>query len=159
MALAKSRCSNDAGFSLIEVLAAMVILTVALVSLAQLFALSTRANFSCAVEHLRGDAGAAEDGTAARPHLGLRHPRPAGQRLHHRHQRQRGHLRLRGICRRRQHGPVAVALGHPAAEHRRLGRLRRSERLHRQRRGGRRLPASTRAAGPSSRCRATRTTR
>ena len=46
MALAKSRCSNDAGFSLIEVLAAMVILTVALMSLAQLFALSTRANFS-----------------------------------------------------------------------------------------------------------------
>jgi prepilin-type N-terminal cleavage/methylation domain-containing protein len=46
MALAKSRCSNDAGFSLVEVLAAMVILTVALMSLAQLFALSTRANFS-----------------------------------------------------------------------------------------------------------------
>ncbi len=46
MALAKSRCSNDAGFSLIEVLAAMVIITVALISLAQLFALSTRANFS-----------------------------------------------------------------------------------------------------------------
>lgn len=44
MALAKSHSSNDAGFSLIEVLAAMVILTVALVSLAQLFALSTRSN-------------------------------------------------------------------------------------------------------------------
>ena len=46
MALAKSPSSNDAGFSLVEVLAAMVILTVALMSLAQLFALSTRANFS-----------------------------------------------------------------------------------------------------------------
>ncbi|MBK5299351.1 MAG: prepilin-type N-terminal cleavage/methylation domain-containing protein [Vicinamibacteria bacterium] len=46
MALAKSRCSNQAGFSLIEVLAAMVILSVALVSLAQLFAVSTRSNFS-----------------------------------------------------------------------------------------------------------------
>lgn len=46
MALAKSRCSSDAGFSLIEVLAAMVILSVSLVSLAQLFALSTRSNFS-----------------------------------------------------------------------------------------------------------------
>lgn len=46
MALAKSRCSNEAGFSLIEVLAAMVILSVSLVSLAQLFALSTRSNFT-----------------------------------------------------------------------------------------------------------------
>jgi prepilin-type N-terminal cleavage/methylation domain-containing protein len=46
MALAKSHCTEEAGFSLIEVLAAMVILTVALVSLAQLFALSTRSNFS-----------------------------------------------------------------------------------------------------------------
>ena len=49
MALAKSRCSSQAGFSLIEVLAAMVILSVALVSLAQLFAVSTRANFSARV--------------------------------------------------------------------------------------------------------------
>ena len=46
MALARSRYSSEAGFSLVEVLAAMVILTVALVSLAQLFALSTRANFA-----------------------------------------------------------------------------------------------------------------
>jgi prepilin-type N-terminal cleavage/methylation domain-containing protein len=46
MALARSRCSSDAGFSLIEVLAAMVILSVALVSLAQLFAVSTKSNFS-----------------------------------------------------------------------------------------------------------------
>jgi prepilin-type N-terminal cleavage/methylation domain-containing protein len=44
--LAKSRCSNEAGFSLIEVLAAMVILSVSLVSLAQLFAVATRSNFS-----------------------------------------------------------------------------------------------------------------
>lgn len=46
MALARSRFSSEAGFSLVEVLAAMVILTVALVSLAQLFALSTRANYA-----------------------------------------------------------------------------------------------------------------
>jgi prepilin-type N-terminal cleavage/methylation domain-containing protein len=46
MALAKSRCSSENGFSLIEVLAAMVILSVSLVSLAQLFALSTRSNFT-----------------------------------------------------------------------------------------------------------------
>ena len=46
MALAKSRCSSESGFSLIEVLAAMVVLSVSLVSLAQLFALSTRNNFS-----------------------------------------------------------------------------------------------------------------
>ena len=42
--MAKSHCSNEAGFSLIEVLAAMVILSVSLVSLAQLFAISTSAN-------------------------------------------------------------------------------------------------------------------
>ena len=46
MALAKSRCSSEGGFSLIEVLAAMVILSVSLVSLAQLFAVSTANNFS-----------------------------------------------------------------------------------------------------------------
>jgi prepilin-type N-terminal cleavage/methylation domain-containing protein len=46
MALAKSRCNSEAGFSLIEVLAAMVIMCVALVSLAQLFAISTHANVS-----------------------------------------------------------------------------------------------------------------
>jgi prepilin-type N-terminal cleavage/methylation domain-containing protein len=44
--LARSRCGSESGFSLIEVLAAMVILSVSLVSLAQLFALSTRSNFS-----------------------------------------------------------------------------------------------------------------
>ena len=46
MALARSRFSSESGFSLVEVLAATVIMTVALVSLAQLFALSTRANFT-----------------------------------------------------------------------------------------------------------------
>lgn len=46
MALARSRCSSESGFSLVEVLAATVIMTVALVSLAQLFALSTRANYT-----------------------------------------------------------------------------------------------------------------
>lgn len=46
MALARSRISSESGFSLVEVLAATVILTVALMSLAQLFALSTRANFT-----------------------------------------------------------------------------------------------------------------
>ena len=48
MALAKSRQTTDqlarAGFSLIEVLIAMTILSVGLASLAQLFAMSTRAN-------------------------------------------------------------------------------------------------------------------
>jgi prepilin-type N-terminal cleavage/methylation domain-containing protein len=46
MALARSRISTESGFSLVEVLAATVILTVALMSLAQLFAISTRSNFS-----------------------------------------------------------------------------------------------------------------
>ena len=46
MALAKSRSSSSsaAGFSLIEVLVATMLLALALVSLAQLFALSTRSN-------------------------------------------------------------------------------------------------------------------
>lgn len=44
--MARSRISSESGFSLVEVLAATVILTVALMSLAQLFALSTRANFT-----------------------------------------------------------------------------------------------------------------
>ena len=44
MALAKSNSSNNAGFSLLEVLVATAILATALVSLAQLFALSTRSN-------------------------------------------------------------------------------------------------------------------
>jgi prepilin-type N-terminal cleavage/methylation domain-containing protein len=46
MALAKSRFSSEAGFSLAEVLVAMGVMAVGLVSLAQLFALSTRANHS-----------------------------------------------------------------------------------------------------------------
>lgn len=46
MALARSRINSESGFSLIEVLAATVIMTVALMSLAQLFAISTRANFT-----------------------------------------------------------------------------------------------------------------
>lgn len=46
MALARSRINSESGFSLVEVLAATVILTVALMSLAQLFAISTRANFT-----------------------------------------------------------------------------------------------------------------
>ena len=46
MALARSPFSNEAGFSLAEVLIAMGVMTVGLVSLAQLFALSTRANHS-----------------------------------------------------------------------------------------------------------------
>ena len=44
MASEKSRFSSEAGFSLIEVLAATVVMSVALVGLAQLFALSTTAN-------------------------------------------------------------------------------------------------------------------
>ncbi len=46
MALARSRWSSESGFTLVEVLASTVILSVALVSLAQLFALSTRANYT-----------------------------------------------------------------------------------------------------------------
>ena len=104
----------------------MVILTVALMSLAQLFALSTRANFSARsntyaamlaqqkMEQLRGL-------TWGYDILGL----PVSDYTTDT-QRQRRRLRLPGICGRRRHGAVAVALGHPAAEHRRLGRLRRS---------------------------------
>jgi prepilin-type N-terminal cleavage/methylation domain-containing protein len=44
--LARSHSSSEAGFSLVEVLVATVILAVSLVSLAQLFAVSTRANFA-----------------------------------------------------------------------------------------------------------------
>jgi prepilin-type N-terminal cleavage/methylation domain-containing protein len=44
MALARSRCSNEAGFSLMEVLIAMGVMAVGLVALAQLFAISTSAN-------------------------------------------------------------------------------------------------------------------
>jgi prepilin-type N-terminal cleavage/methylation domain-containing protein len=44
--LAKSRFSNESGFSLVEVLIAMGVMTVGLVSLAQLFTLSIRANHS-----------------------------------------------------------------------------------------------------------------
>jgi prepilin-type N-terminal cleavage/methylation domain-containing protein len=44
MALEKSRCSNESGFTLIEVMTAVALLVVALVALAQLFALSTRTN-------------------------------------------------------------------------------------------------------------------
>jgi type II secretory pathway pseudopilin PulG len=44
MALARSRCSNEAGFSLMEVLVAMGMMAVGLVALAQLFAISTSAN-------------------------------------------------------------------------------------------------------------------
>ena len=44
MALAKSRFSADSGFSLIEVLIATILLATALVTLAQLFAISTQSN-------------------------------------------------------------------------------------------------------------------
>jgi type II secretory pathway pseudopilin PulG len=44
MALAKSRSSSESGFSLIEVLVATGLLATALVTLAQLFAYSTRSN-------------------------------------------------------------------------------------------------------------------
>ena len=40
----RSRCSSDAGFTLIEVMIAMLLMATALVSLAQLFGLSTRNN-------------------------------------------------------------------------------------------------------------------
>jgi len=44
MALARSRFSSDAGFSLMEVLIAMGVMAIGLVALAQLFAVSTTAN-------------------------------------------------------------------------------------------------------------------
>jgi len=44
--LERSRFSSESGFSLIEVLAATVVMSVALVGLAQLFALSTSANMT-----------------------------------------------------------------------------------------------------------------
>jgi prepilin-type N-terminal cleavage/methylation domain-containing protein len=46
MALAKSRFSNSGGFSLIEVMVATVLLATAVVTLAQLFGLSTRSNLA-----------------------------------------------------------------------------------------------------------------
>jgi prepilin-type N-terminal cleavage/methylation domain-containing protein len=46
MALAKSSFSNQSGFSLIEVLTATALLATAVVTLAQLFAVSTRSNLS-----------------------------------------------------------------------------------------------------------------
>jgi prepilin-type N-terminal cleavage/methylation domain-containing protein len=46
MALARSRFSNQSGFSLLESLVAMAILATGLVALAQLFAISTKANSS-----------------------------------------------------------------------------------------------------------------
>src|SRR6266850_6617525 len=46
MALAKSNSSSNAGFSLLEVMVATAILATSLVSLAQLFALSTRSNLA-----------------------------------------------------------------------------------------------------------------
>jgi prepilin-type N-terminal cleavage/methylation domain-containing protein len=46
MALARSRFSNDRGFTLIETLVAMGILVVGVVALAQLFAISTHSNVS-----------------------------------------------------------------------------------------------------------------
>ncbi len=44
--MAKSSCSNERGFSLVETLVATTIMTVALASLAQLFLISTKANQS-----------------------------------------------------------------------------------------------------------------
>ncbi|HEX7087874.1 MAG TPA: prepilin-type N-terminal cleavage/methylation domain-containing protein [Vicinamibacterales bacterium] len=46
MALERSRWSSESGFSLVEVLASTAILSVALISLAQLFAISTSSNRS-----------------------------------------------------------------------------------------------------------------
>lgn len=46
MALAKSSFNKDSGFSLVEVLVATGLLTASIVSLAQLFAVSTRSNLS-----------------------------------------------------------------------------------------------------------------
>lgn len=42
--MARSRCTDDRGFSLVEVLVAMLVLSVGLISVAQLFALSTKGN-------------------------------------------------------------------------------------------------------------------
>jgi type II secretory pathway pseudopilin PulG len=44
MALAKSSCNSESGFSLVEVMVAVGLLVVALVALASLFAISTRTN-------------------------------------------------------------------------------------------------------------------
>jgi prepilin-type N-terminal cleavage/methylation domain-containing protein len=42
--LARSRCTDDRGFSLVEVLVATLVLSIGLISVAQLFALSTKGN-------------------------------------------------------------------------------------------------------------------
>ncbi len=44
MALAKSRCNSESGFTLIEVMVACAVFMVGVVALAQLFAVSTRSN-------------------------------------------------------------------------------------------------------------------
>ena len=75
--MARSRFTDETGFSLVEVMIASLLLCVGLVSLAQLFAISTRSNRGRALEHIHRDPGAAEDGAAPRPDLGLRHRRPA----------------------------------------------------------------------------------
>jgi prepilin-type N-terminal cleavage/methylation domain-containing protein len=46
MALARSRSSDDAGFSLVEVIVATLVLSVGLIAVAQLFAVSTKGNTS-----------------------------------------------------------------------------------------------------------------
>lgn len=42
--MARSRCTDDRGFSLVEVLVATLVLSIGLISVAQLFALSTKGN-------------------------------------------------------------------------------------------------------------------
>ena len=160
MALAKSHCSNEAGFSLIEVLAAMVILSVALVSLAQLFALSTRSNFSSRtntyaamlaqqkMEQLRGL-------TWGYDILGL----PVSD-FTHRHQRQR---RGSPAARRRAGGAGTGLSPSPWGTLQQntsgwVDYLDQNGCIAQRRGDGAGRPSSS-AAGPWSRCRATRTTR
>ena len=157
MALAKSPCTGDAGFSLIEVLAAMVILSVALMGLAQLFAFSTRANFrrgatptwrcwrSRRWNNCAGSPGVTTSSGCRSATTRPTRPPAAGR------------LGLHCVCGRRGHGPVAVALGHAAAEQRRVGDYV-DERLHLAAGDAPSADPVSSAAGPWSRCPATRTT-
>ena len=132
----------------------MGLLTVVSLGVAQLFALSTRANVIAQGPDLDDRDGGAEARTASRSHLGLR---PGGQGLPVSDTTTNltvyppTHERL---------GPESVAGRLARAEHRRVRRFpRRGRRLGRHRQHAARRRRSTSAAGRFSRCRRTRTTR
>ena len=86
MALAKSNFNNsERGFSMLETIFATGVLATAVVALAQMFTISVAKNNRKRRPSLHHDAGRAEDGTAARPDVRLRHDRPADHGYDDRH--------------------------------------------------------------------------